>query len=962
MMEKNTNIEWIEKSVLNWDTTISNEIISNLNNSIEIDSKTWSLFIDVNWNKISIKEVNENCSDELYVEKIRSIWNEIFTTNTEIDSIIFIKKINWEDFLFFVYERNWNFSEMCWNWAIWTMYYIKNKYWINEANLITSKWKKIQWECEWETININLWSIETNWIENILNIDRNLNLANESILKFLENPEMLLKLLKSKDKAIYYIQLFSNLCKDDNFLKFIKSLQIKDLKYISWEPHMIIKLEDNGLTDFLIDYYLKAVSFLLRYNDKWEYNIKWDINFMFYYENKNWEIKILPSERWVDWWVKCDQTWACWTGSVALWSYIINNQDIDNIEIVNRSWRKIKVSKNQKNEFLIHSTFESIQKLKSNYMDSFFSANAIIENFRYNLENNWYNSEGKSYLEILELIENRPQSSLGISNIFWNIIFSSCLHETEYPIDPYKISSSVNASFFARTFWIDIIESPYLDTLNSTLKTYPNIKTNNWKLFKNITALVDKLSQIIKWNKKSIKDLLKYLENRENIAIWELLEKINPEIVNIIEEIESLFEWVIWINLKNINDSDYWKYIIEYFKKIWIYEEVLKNLPEWIKENKINSLLIQTTQRFINSKINSIFELFVKSLLKYDFKEIENKEIEKVINKCLQDSVITVFLRNNASNEIIDLLKEKWVLDKNEKFNKSISSQDKSLRERISSSFVAVLSDEELWEKFFIKYFENIYNLKKKPVLLWEFNDVDNWFKWLKVYFLIDEWKNKIFAWKWNEKFEISSDYFFNLLTKEENIINPQWAVFLSILSIWCIPMFWSERWYREITLKTLSEILPDKYREYIEFIKITQIVSDYDPNITNDWDNRENYVKSFPSWTDNSYYWDILMETIISENTFSRKKLLEFLQNNMSDNNLDYNDKILLLEEISLELDIYDFDVIINNDIKKIIESWKTDRIEKLEEIRKIIKYKWKNIKKIIESLYNKYLLLQKI
>lgn len=83
-----------------------------------------------------------------------------------------------------------------------------------------------------------------------------------------------------------------------------------------------------------------------------------------------------------------------------------------------------------------------------------------------------YLEQLRSYPEIF------PKVCYTIQDILGNILFSSCFHESEFPVDPYKITSSINAAHIASALGLDSIELPYLDTLpeSKRLKGYPNIQ------------------------------------------------------------------------------------------------------------------------------------------------------------------------------------------------------------------------------------------------------------------------------------------------------------------------------------------------------------------------------------------------------------------------------------------------------------------------------------------------------
>ncbi len=939
------------------DNLISDELVQNLEESIEVDTQTNSILLSVNWNNLSIKEISD-------MEELEIFGAEIMESNSNIDSVIFLKAWPSDDeYEFYVYERDWSLSVMCGNWAIASAYLLHQRHCKNSIKLITRYWTAVQTNIQNWKISVNFDEVKVNEdLDSILSIKSNLQDIAESIDNFLENPELLKNAVSDNQELTYYLQLFNNLKNDEWFKSFVEHIFIRDYKYVSWEPHLIINFEYPGDSDFVLNYYLKALSFLLRYSDKWENNIHGDINIMFYQELWD-EVNIYPSERGVNNGIHMDQTWACGSWSVALASYLLSlDNEKDSVCIKNRSWSVLEVRKWNPNSYELCSDVENISHIQEK-ANSYFDAEAIHENFLYNMSRIWLDVEWKTYSEILNQLSNVPASAKEINKLFDNKIFSSCLHETEYPIDPYKISSSVNAAIFADKMWLDDIYSPYLDTLTDDLKEFPNVKTKQWKVFKKMPWLIEELNELIYNWETSLKDILLYLRNRSNFISEIEKQEWNKKMLDALKKIESLFNNILWVEVSNLADSEFWKYVLSYLSKAWLLELFHENIE--MKNNKVDQMILDLFEANIKSRIDEIFENFVKSLLRIDCNDLETWDIKKLVDKALQDSVLTYTCQKFLDWDMKKLLRDKWVLDKHYRFDKSISSMDPYFKEKLSNSFVSLLDDPEMWQEIFIKYFEKLFENKWKPVLLWEFNDEKNGFNWMKIFFSKEKWSNeyKIMTWTRKEAFELNYDYFFDLLRNPNNIVNPQWALLLFVKSLWMVPMYGSERWYREITVDTLKEHLDnDKYSDYINYVQASWLVSDYDPSVDLQGENIESYYTKFPSWTDNTYCSDLLMEAIMPPSDFSKEMLDRFLQRNLVDHSLSNWEKVKFLKLVIWYLNKYNFDYIIDTIIEQLKEKWNTDKISKMSQLRELVNYDWNDIPKLIDCIRQRYLLINKL
>lgn len=925
----------------------------------------WEIILNSNWNKLFIKEFKEN-KDE---NSLKEIWNNIFNKEKNIDSIIFLIKINDILYNFIVYERDKTFSTFCWNWAWASLYFLNKKYWIDEILLTNKEWWESNVKIKEENIEIKMWEVnDISNIDTILNLQEKILNCKEDLKYYIENPNELQLITKDENKTIFFLSIFKNLENDKDFINFIKGIKIKTISEISWEPHVILEIKENNLSNFLIDYYLKAISFIIRSKEA----IYSDINYMFYYFDKeNNKYKMLSSERWVNNEINYDQTLSCWTGSSCLGKYIMEKEkeNKNDISIMNRSWKQLNIHNKNWNISLIYPK-DNINIIKNNKKaeKSFFPSKWIHYNLRYKLEKNWIQTENMDYNSILNKHnDNLPKISKDINEQFWNTMISSCFHEGEFPIDPYKISSSINWAYLAELLWIDKIESPYLDTLNKELKKYPNINTKNWKVFNKAKTIIDTLSKHTKdisW----IKDIIRYLNQRHNNDNFEKIQ--NEEIKKSLNELEGIFKILVWEINPNDTSSEYWKFILDISKKTWLYDEIKSTINA--NDKDLNKFLVNIIWIKIKRNINEMYSFFIRQLLKLDINTLESTNIKKIINKALQDSVITSYIEKNLDKESSNLLKEKWILNKKWIFEPKLSSLDEEFKIKLTNSLKIILNDKDFWESFLKDYFKKLAIQKtNKSLLIWEFNDSQNEIKNINLYFQIKENnENSFYIWSGKENANISDKYALNLITNPNNIINYQGSLVMLILSLWNIAMIWSERWYRESVSWLLREKNKEKFNNLADFIDILKLTDDYIPEKQLKWDKNDFYY-NFPSWTDNSYLWDLFEETLIWWWDFWKDQLNKLLNNNFSKKTLNVKEQTQFIKELINKIDSENnfsriYEILFKKEISELeksnnpnkLESWK----KRYEEMKESIDYKWDEINNLILSLFNKYLLLTKI
>lgn len=931
-----------------------------LNNNESLESKNKPQILDVNWNILYVLK-----HDWFSSHKLQEIWKSIFKKEKNIDSIIFLEKIGDETYSFKVYERDNTFSSLCWNWAwAWITYL-----WLEKCDFVN---------IYWETFNVS----KKNW-EIHLNIDFNrdykelktkekIEFSKENILNniedFLSNPEKLKEFIWNDTNQItYFLNLFSNLKQDSTFIEFIESLKIINQVEVLWEPHILIEIWKNDLNPFFIDYYIKWLNLFLKHN---LVNKSW-VNYMFY-TKKDRSYTLYPSERWVNNQINIDQTLSCWSWTMALWWELLKDQKNSKISIKQRSQKVLQIEKKENTFSLIYSKNNISNISPSSENQNFFQIEAIYENLRYNMLK-YFNLDilNFSYSKIIEELDNDfPQLASKLNKKFWNIMYSSCMHEQEFPIDPYKITSSINASVLADKLDIEEVYTHYLDTLKWDLKFFPNISLENWKVFKEIKKMIPNIVPYSK-SRTWLRDFLHYTKNRLLISLEDekdvAKDKIkSKEVKQLLNELEWRLNTVLWFWDKNILNTKYWKFLIKIYEKLWIYEDLVNIFPE-LSKTDIDKFLIEIYSKKLRNWLTKIYFRFITQLLKQDFEKYKNNPdyIDKFIYKSFQDSVVSLFIKDNLTKNQKDLLRKKWILNANENFDLQLSSLDKNYLENMSFWLKEILEDDEFWYSFFKKYLLNISKANhNKPVLLWKYNNIEKNQLNYDIYFINwwENWEHKLIMWQKKDSFEISFDDYKDVISNPENIVNVQWAITLMICNLWLVPLIGSERWYREILVETLQEHFSNKKNVYIDFIKYTRLFSDYVPSKTISWDNLDNYYYNFPSWSDNSYTWDLFIESIISDSNFALNKSQVLFENNLSQPTLSEWDKIEFLLDIEKDFDIYNFDAILDRDLSNCITQNNEWWIKQIRNLKLKLENKDRTLLNIFKRIYIKYMLLNKI
>gem|GEM_PF-1946839 len=239
--------------------------------------------------------------------------------------------------------------------------------------------------------------------------------------------------------ALYFHELFRKLADDADFTTLCQSLKLEKGYRIAGEPHVIVEFDGENLSEYMRDTYLKAVSFCLRDRGFLGGSA---VNYMFFDAKK---LRIFPSERGVGNGVAYDQTGACGSGTLAVGTMLF--EKLENmsgvLHITQRSGQTMQVL-HADDKLHLSFALDHITDMQEKQENS-FHADAVHDRFCYQMEKYCgISGKGKTYEEIFAILESEfPQEVRQFRDTMGNILVSSCLHESEFPIDPYKLSSSM---------------------------------------------------------------------------------------------------------------------------------------------------------------------------------------------------------------------------------------------------------------------------------------------------------------------------------------------------------------------------------------------------------------------------------------------------------------------------------------------------------------------------------------
>jgi len=829
--------------------------------------------------------------------------NMIFSKHPKLDSCIFLRHEKENIFDFLVYERDGSFSVVCGNGLGGAMQYVQQEYGLQKGIFQNRLWEQILAEIDQEKISVTLspWTLFLSEDEEHMMTQKKIPDIFTKIKLLAEKDRLgdIETICENKNQALYFYELFTKLTDDADFEKLCQSLHLKTGYRIAGEPHVIIECDVADLSDYMRDTYLKAVSFCLRDRG---FLGGWEVNYMFF-DRKN--MRIFPSERGVNNGVLYDQTGACGSGTLAVGNMLFSENDTQkNIDISQRSGQTLRVSRCQ-DALQLSFDRRHITDMQDKQETS-FHADAVYDRWCYQMEKYCGISViGKSYEEIFTLLEHQfPKEIRHFHEIFWNMLLSSCLHESEFPIDPYKISSSILWAHLMKKMWQEIYYDPYLDTLpirTNELKGNMNISVINPEisgekttfLRKIITDFFDETS----WNltKDDIRDILRSLEKRDFRAeltdirserVRVLLQKIRKHFANMFEKENILYAGFLQeISQKTGIDSlahqldfpDILQTVHIPGKKEKNGNIKTKNEKWWLLKSggwtHLATTSIQGVRHdfldflFGQKMYHALHELYpsiITNTIKNRNLHIsgENEKI-KALHQSIQNAVMTLASNTFLSQNTQHMLRDAWMLDRRNRFEKELSSKD-GQSEKYAQVFSLLFSEQsELWEDFFQTYLKI---LCKKPWWLGTFSYRGNTGELRALH---TEHGIEFFYGKDAQVLPLSEVK--TILQNKENIVNLSGGMMLFVFLLSGVAMIGSERGYREAFVEAWQKHFSGKYSPFIAFTRGTYMVGDYTPGQTH---------YAFPAGTDYTPFWDILTETLVFWPESGKQMMQDFSHN----------------------------------------------------------------------------------
>lgn len=292
-------------------------------------------------------------------------------------------------------------------------------------------------------------------------------------------------------------------------------------------------------------------------------------------------------------------------------------------------------------------------------------------------------------------------------------IFSTAWHETEFPIDPYKIHATVNSALIAKHLGIQFVEIPYLDTNKTDIKGFPDVKTKEGKTLKQLEKTILELSQRLQetGGRETIRSIKKRLSvvipgERPDMEVL-TLETPDKETIRLLAKAEAIFDSMIASKESNILNSEFGKYVHTTF------EGEGKNADGTEMSPRLKKLVYEVAAPRIQEVLHQIYVDFVSRMLAHPIqREARNGKLQSVILKKIQDSVLTAYIKEAADPEIQALLRKYQVTDARGRVKKPLSSTDVVLKSRLASSLQTILDSETFGTTFLDGYLVEIAKLK----------------------------------------------------------------------------------------------------------------------------------------------------------------------------------------------------------------------------------------------------------
>ena len=550
------------------------------------------------------------------------------------------------------------------------------------------------------------------------------------------------------------------------------------------------------------------------------------------------------------------------------------------IEKIEQDWKNIKISLLEED---ISKEALSILEILS----FLFKINKKTINFYI-----WEEKIEYSLLNSEEFIFNNLLKKLDLSENQWEKVNEEIENIIIRLWSKYQIFNKIIEKFNRSIYFWDLHKNEYFwlefwwFSKANFLATKTRLPVKSWYL-DNLTWFKEKFPDIV--------DVKKWISSQASLILWN-----NKK--NKIKSIEELLEK----KLKLLLDKDL---------NIDNFEQLFTNLGLIIFENlDFQNTFYQSLIWSKNNSSNNAIKLFLENDMKKRFfllfRWIKNKVLEE-INNCanwnteditlLKRKILVIFnnfLNTEIYNQILsDEEKQEYInngiLDCNWNFNQKLESAKyiswKNSKYQETKQIINLfLEDESFWENFIYKLFENIFNsVSIKSVYLMTLN-----MNWKNIDFNLIKENSEILISFLDEKIKIS-EFIEKYFNSEFNIISITWklGIIKSILN-WDLVLA-SERWAREILIKTFESFLNNESfgeikNDLEKLILDLKLVDDFKENKKNS--EYDNFPVAFSEIIPQQ---NILLAYLLSDNLVEKQLSGNIEENEKIDLELEYQTKI---------------------------------------------------------------------
>lgn len=550
------------------------------------------------------------------------------------------------------------------------------------------------------------------------------------------------------------------------------------------------------------------------------------------------------------------------------------------IEKIEQDWKNIKIS-------LLEEDISKEALFILEILSFLFKINKKTINFYI-----WEEKIEYSLLNSEEFIFNNLLKKLDLSENQWEKVNEEIENIIIRLWSKYQIFNKIIEKFNRSIYFWDLHKNEYFwlefwwFSKANFLATKTRLPVKSWYL-DNLTWFKEKFPDIV--------DVKKWISSQASLILWN-----NKK--NKIKSIEELLEK----KLKLLLDKDL---------NIDNFEQLFTNLGLIIFENlDFQNTFYQSLIWSKNNSSNNAIKLFLENDMKKRFfllfRWIKNKVLDE-INNCanwnteditlLKRKILVIFnnfLNTEIYNQILsDEEKQEYInngiLDCNWNFNQKLESAKyiswKNSKYQETKQIINLfLEDESFWENFIYKLFENIFNsVSKKSVYLMTLN-----MNWKNIDFNLIKENSEILISFLDEKIKIS-EFIEKYFNSEFNIISITWklGIIKSILN-WDLVLA-SERWAREILIKTFESFLNNESfgeikNDLEKLILDLKLVDDFKENKKNS--EYDNFPVAFSEIIPQQ---NILLAYLLSDNLVEKQLSGNIEENEKIDLELEYQTKI---------------------------------------------------------------------